>query len=125
MTDFTKPLDDQKLKASVRNRSKDTTMKRIFLASAMLTVPMFAQSATLSSINNQCAVDGISSYLTASNYASKIINAPRYDGMQMVWKDAAEARYCPNVIARYDAAADRKREQANSEFQADLRRYGQ
>jgi hypothetical protein len=108
-------------------QTKDISMKYILLVSATLAVPMFAhaQSATLSSINNQCAVDGISGYLTASNYASKIINAPRYDGMQMVWKDAAEVRYCPNVIARYDAAADRKREQANSEFQADLRRYGQ
>lgn len=103
-------------------------MKYILFAgfiTIILPAAAHAQLAALNSVDNQCVVDGISGYMAASEYANKIINATRYDGQQMVWTNPAETRYCPNVIARYDAAAQRAEAEAQAEFTASLRRYGQ
>lgn len=100
-------------------------MKRILCIGAMLAAPMFAhaQSAELSSTSASCISEGMYGAIAQPNSVRQFLVWSN-SKVNLAWTDPAMARYCPNVIARDNAAAQRAYEEAQAEFNTNLRRYG-
>lgn len=104
-------------------------MKRILLAGLLLTLPVgaHAQSAALTSVNASCIIEGSDGdiRLGASAVVQKYAIWGDAQRVPLFWSDPAMARYCPNAIARYNAAEQRASDASEAEFQANLRHYGE